>query len=215
MGNVLNTLQDTTWTIPPWVGFLGLVHDHVWGLRKLVGLIDQAIAQPGATVVAASDPNGELLARAKAQYGMPNCYRDHCEMLEREELDVVVVASPHSDKASVVEAAAAKGVDCIVEKPMAARLSEANRMLAAASESNARLMMSWPIAWKPGLHEAHELVDRGCIGKVLHMAQRSANPGPRRFGARDCSLARRLSFLVNCGLSSPWGIRGASGLTKS
>jgi predicted dehydrogenase len=56
-------------------------------------------------------------------------------MIEKEDLDIIQAAGGNSEGADIVEAAAARGMHVISEKPMAATLAQAERMAAAAQKA--------------------------------------------------------------------------------
>ena len=122
------------------VGFASLVHDHVWGE------LQHWKAHPNVEIVAAGDINAELREQFHTEAGVDNVYTSWQEMLEKEALDIVQAAAENNAGADIVEAAAAKGIHVVSEKPMAARLSQADRMLAAAENAGTLLMVNWPTA---------------------------------------------------------------------
>ncbi len=158
------------------VGFASLVHDHVWGeLRHWKN-------QPNVKIVAAGDVNQELRDKFKAETGVNTLYPSWQEMIEKEELDIVQAAAENSAGADIVEAAAAKGMHVVSEKPMAARLSQAERMIAAAEKAGTQLMVNWPTAWSPPLNTLTKLIKDGAIGNVFYFKWRSAHNGPKEIG---------------------------------
>jgi predicted dehydrogenase len=70
----------------------------------------------------------------------------------------------------------------LVEKPMAADLAGADRMLAAARSAGVTLMVNWPFAWWPALQHALHLAQSGAIGRVFGTRYRSAHEGPKELG---------------------------------
>jgi len=158
------------------VGVIGMVHDHVWGMaRDFVDL-------PNAEVVAAADPNEPLREKMRAEMGVGSLYQDWRRMLEKEHLDCAAVAVENSACADVVEAAAPKGIHLIVEKPMAANLDQADRMLKTAQSAGIQLLVNWPTAWKPDVRKAAELARGGAIGQVFLVRVRMAHQGPKEIG---------------------------------
>ena len=96
------------------IGFASLVHDHVWGeLRHWK-------SHPNVEIVAAGDVNAELRTQFHNETGVENIYNSWQEMIEKEELDIVQASAENNAGADIVEAAAAKGVHVVSEKPMAA-----------------------------------------------------------------------------------------------
>ena len=53
-------------------------------------------------LVAIADPAKEALYGFKERYNVQNCYDDAREMLAREELDIVSVATPHKQHAPII-----------------------------------------------------------------------------------------------------------------
>ena len=158
------------------VGVAALVHDHVWGeLRHWK-------AQPGVALVAAGDVNEELREKAKTEFGIERVYPSWREMLEAEELDIVQAASENNVCADIVEACAAKGIHVVSEKPMAARVSEANRMVAAAKNAGTLLLVNWPTAWGAAWQEMERRILGGDIGTLRYFKYRSAHNGPKEIG---------------------------------
>lgn len=157
------------------IGVLGLTHDHVWGnLQELQ-------ASAAGTLVAAADPHLELLEQVRHQHGCAT-YPDAATLLEKEQLDAVYLFGDNAGGVGAAELAAARGLPILSEKPMAASLAGADRMLAAARRAGVRLMINWPFAWWPQLQKALELAQAGAIGHVWQVKYRAAHCGPREFG---------------------------------
>jgi predicted dehydrogenase len=157
------------------IGVLGLSHDHVWDtLREL--------RQTGrGTLVAAADPHLELRDQVRQEHGCA-VYPD-CEMLlDREQLDAVFIYADNASGADLTEQAAGRGLHVLIEKPMAADLRGADRMLAAARQNNVRLMVNWPFAWWPQMQHALRLARQGTVGALWQVKYRAAHAGPRELG---------------------------------
>ena len=161
------------------VGVAGMVHDHIWGLAKTFA------GCPNATLVAAADPNEPLRTKMQEQHGVSALYADYGEMLDKEDLDVIVITTENSGAAPIVEAAAAKGIHMVVEKPMAATLGQADRMLNAAEAAGVQLMVNWATAWRPNIVKALELAGSGAIGQVYNVRVRMAHHGPKELGCSE------------------------------
>lgn len=158
------------------IGVLGMTHDHVWG--NLKDLNASALGE----LVAAADPNEELLNKAKTQYNCPTVYDSYEELLEEESLDAVYVFGDNLTGAELSIMAAEAGLHVLIEKPMASTLDGAMRMLAAARTAGTSLMVNWPFAWLPQLQKAFEMVQAGEIGQLFQTKYRSAHAGPKELG---------------------------------
>ena len=106
------------------VAALGLTHDHVWSnLRELT-------ETPGAELVAAADPEADLLERAKNEFHCPT-YSSYEALLDEHDLDAAYVFADNATCVELAEMAAAEKLHLLVEKPLASSLAGADRMLAA------------------------------------------------------------------------------------
>ena len=159
------------------IGFASLVHDHVWGD------LYHWQAQPNVTLVAVGDANPELRDKASGDFGMA-AYDSWEAMLAAvgDDLDIVHVAAPNNVHADIVEVCAAKGLHVVVEKPMAATLDQAQRMVRAMDAAGTTLMINWPTAWHPAIQEMERRLLAGDIGAIRYFRYRSAHNGPREIG---------------------------------
>jgi len=157
------------------VGVAAMVHDHVWGE------LEHWKSLPNVELVAAGDVNAPLRARALAA-GVARAYDSWQEMLEKEDLDVVQAAAENSVGADIVEACAARGIHVVSEKPMAATLAQADRMLRASEGAGTLLLINWPTAWVPAFQEWERRLLAGDIGAVTYLKYRSAHNGPKEIG---------------------------------
>ena len=73
----------------------------------------------------------------------------------------------------------------MVEKPMAATLEQADRMLTAARKAGTVLMVNWPTAWNRGIRTAYRLVREGAIGQVWQLLWRGGHCGPDELGCSE------------------------------
>ena len=179
------------------VGALGLTHDHIWS-----NLADLRASDLGE-LVAVADPNPPLLDRVRSEYGVA-AYDSYEAMLEQTELDAVYVYADNAESVELVEMAADRGLHCLVEKPLAADLLGADRMLAAVRRAGVQLMVNWPFAWWPGFQHALTMAESGQIGRLFQTRYRAAH-GP--LGAGLLAVLLRLALRPGAERS-----RGAGGL---
>jgi predicted dehydrogenase len=91
------------------------------------------------------------------------------EMLAKERLDLVVVATPDPlHRGPVVAAAEAKVPFIITEKPMATSVADAEAMLSAAKRAGSRLWVHLPTRTAAWEIASRYVVQRGLIGKVVY-----------------------------------------------
>lgn len=128
------------------------------------------------------NPNVELVAvcdliEEKAQamsdlYGA-NAYLDMAEMLDKEEIDVISIATAgeenggdHYDPAIMSIAA---GKNTLVEKPISNDIEKARKMVKLAKEKNVRLVSNLNHRFVPPAYKGKELIDNGELGTLLFL----------------------------------------------
>ena len=105
-------------------------------------------ALPQAELVAICDVDEQGLARAAELYGCHTC-TDYGSLLERDDIDLIDIASPDFLHASHAIAAAEAGKHVLCEKPMALSLDEASAMRAAVGQAGVKFMVAQSQRWLP------------------------------------------------------------------
>lgn len=88
-------------------------------------------------------------------------------LLEREDIDAVIIATPHATHAEYTIQAAHHGKHVLVEKPMATTLQDCDAMIKACFEAGVNLMVGQMQRFRRCNAMAHQLIREGRIGKVL------------------------------------------------
>ncbi len=121
---------------------------------------------PGATLAAVCDV---LPERAKAfgeKYGVPH-YTDLNEMMRQTEIDVVSVLTPSGSHPQNVIDLAPYGKHIVVEKPMALRLDDADRMIAACDKAGVKLFVVKQNRFNLPVVKLREALNEGRFGKLI------------------------------------------------
>ena len=122
---------------------------------------------PATEVVAAADTDAENLALFCERFGVPG-YSDYREMLRRERIDIASPILPVSVNPEVVLGCAESDVRAIgCEKPIAAILSDADRMVEACRERGIKLAAGDLDRNFPEYWQARKMIEDGAIGKVV------------------------------------------------
>jgi predicted dehydrogenase len=116
------------------LGFIGIRNQ---GTNNLKGFLKQ----PAAQVVALCDVDKNVLAAAKAlakktNGGTCDTYHDYRQLLDRKDIDAVVVTTPDHWHALPTIQACAAGKDVYCEKPLSLTVAEGQAMVKAARGSN-------------------------------------------------------------------------------
>jgi len=157
-------------------GIIGMTSDHVWAMG------DGLAALPGVELVAGAEPIAALRERARERWGLQRTYEDYQTMLDREELTAVLVCADNAAKADIAEAAARHRVHVYQDKPMAATLAQADRILRAVEESGITLMVAYHSAFNPLYEQVRQLLRSGAIGPVFLARGVTGHAGPVEFG---------------------------------
>ncbi|NQT02272.1 MAG: Gfo/Idh/MocA family oxidoreductase [Planctomycetes bacterium] len=152
---------------------VGLIGCGWYGKSALFRLLQVAPVE----VVSLCDVDSKMLAEAAAMVAArqrskrkPRTYGDYREMLKREQLDIVHVATPDHWHALAMIAAVKAGADVYVEKPISADVVEGQAMLAAARKYKRVVQVNMQRRSTPHLVEACErIIKAGRLGKVGHV----------------------------------------------
>jgi len=172
------------------LGVIGFAHMHVNTLIgrfadlpnvQWVACADTVPAVP--SISEAPSTRKANVKRAQEHTGIPKVYKDYREMLENEAFDIIIFCPENARHGEVAEAIAAAGAHMLTEKPMSASLSDALRMVRAASAAGVELMINWPTTWSPAIRKMKELLDEGVIGDIWEVKWRNgASTGPLAYG---------------------------------
>ena len=121
-----------------------------------------------------TDRHGEIIAR----FGNLSGYADYRDMLARENLDVLSICTPNRFHAEQAVAALEAGCHVLCEKPIATKLKDADRMIAAAKASRRKLMIGFTHRLLSGPRRCKELLENKSIGKPFMIRVRFAHGGP-------------------------------------
>jgi predicted dehydrogenase len=155
---------------------VGISFDHMH-----MGDLLRAVAEhPDAEIAGIYDPDRAKMARAIANFAIPEdrVFTDLEACLTESRADVAIVCSATGAHAETVERIAPHKMHVLVEKPFAASVAEARRMIAAMAPTGFRLAINWPAVWSPGLNTAKRLVDEGAIGALVEVHYHGGNRGP-------------------------------------
>ena len=117
-------------------------------------------------LVAVCDPNSARAAKRAEEFSIPKVYRDADAMFAAEAIDALDVASPRQTHAGWVEAAAARGIDALCQKPMTPTLAE-SEALVRRIEGKSRLMVHENWRFRPWYRELKRWIAAGELGDVI------------------------------------------------
>ena len=95
------------------------------------------------------------------------------DLLNRSDVDVLLIATPHADHCAQVIQAARHGKHVLVEKPMATSSADCTAMIEACSAAGVRLEVIQTLRFRGSLARAQKLIASGAIGEVRMLQGRS------------------------------------------
>ena len=132
----------------------------------------------GARVKALADINKKKAEGLARRFAVESVYADWKEMIQKEELDAVSIATPNHLHCRMSVYASREGKHVLVEKPMAASMGEVRRMVQEARKSRKILMVEQTHRFSPSNQLARRLIGQGKIGKVNTVRAKLGGPGP-------------------------------------
>lgn len=120
-----------------------------------------------ASFVAVCDPVKEMAETRAKDVGAAHVYTDYRDLVARDDIDAVMIATPHALHAPQTIAAAESGKHILVEKPMCNTMDEARAMVDAAARAGVTLMIAQNQRYNTGHRGIKRLIDEGAIGKVF------------------------------------------------
>lgn len=148
-------------------------------------LLRQAFNHPRAEIVGICDHSLARMQTAIEQFQLPasRVFTDYEQCLETTRPDVVILCPATAEHAVWTEKVAQFDVHILVEKPFAATLADADRMIAAMAMTGKQLAINWPLRWYPTHATAQRLIREHQIGEVLEVHYYDGNRGPLWHGA--------------------------------
>lgn len=97
-------------------------------------------------------------------------------------VDAIVLATPHTQHAEQIIAAARAGKHAFTEKPFALTTQSAEAAVRICAENRVTLAVGYNWRFQPALQEIRNMLADGRLGKLLHIEGNFCGPGVYRFG---------------------------------
>jgi predicted dehydrogenase len=125
-----------------------------------------ALQSVGVDCIFAADRNSRNRTWAEQERGI-TCYTNYADLLANEALDGLIVATPPSSHADIVDAAVRRQVHVLCEKPMAVKLSDCDRIVSVATSSRKITTVGFCHRFEPAVRRLHELIQDGQLGELV------------------------------------------------
>ena len=184
----------------------GIDFDHM----HMGDLLGMAKNHPRVQIVGVSDENPDRARNVLDGVGLDRGLfeGDYRQLLEKVRPDLVILCPATGRHADWVERIAPFETHILVEKPFAASLAEADRMIAAVAKTGKQLAINWPLRWVPSHVTARRLIDEGAIGELIQIHYYDGNRGPLRHLAGKVVVPEELA---NSQKAQSWWYTKAAG----
>ncbi len=137
------------------------------GLGKVAHLHAQALKEiPNAEFTAGCSRSIEKANSYVGDYGA-RAYDDISQMVKTEDLDLVIICTPHPNHVEPTVEALEAGAHVLVEKPLASTLQDCDVMIEAARRTRLKLGVISQRRWYPPTLRVKNAMDSGKIGKPV------------------------------------------------
>lgn len=146
---------------------------------------------PGSKVVAVMSRDKEKAASYAKRHNIPRWYDDPQLLIGDEDVNAIYIATPPSSHATYAIMAMKAGKPVYIEKPMAASYEDCARINRISQETGVPCFVAYYRRYLPYFLKVKELVNSGCIGKVINIQIRFAQP-PRDLDYNNKNLPWRV-----------------------
>jgi len=125
------------------------------------------LASHKVEIIAGADTDSNRLDKFSRRCPHAGLYQDYREMLSDNRLDIVSICTPTASHFKIFSRATSSDIKAVFcEKPIAARVEDARRMVAASRTKNIILAVNHTRRWDPRYLRVKEYIDQGRIGEV-------------------------------------------------
>ncbi len=135
--------------------------------------------QLGCEITGVVDASIERARYIGEKYHVPYC-TEYEKLLGK--VEAVTIATPTGLHNSIALDFLARGVHCLVEKPIALDVGQARELITAARGSGAKLMVGHIERFNPAVQKLKRLIKQGVLGKIMLVSTRRVGPMHARVG---------------------------------
>lgn len=121
---------------------------------------------PNADVTAVCDIDENVLSRVYERYSGIKCCRDYTDLAAYDDIDAVIVATPHYIHPEIAAYFLQNGKHVLTEKPIGIMPSDIERLVRVAEDSDKKFAIMFNQRTNPLFMRAHEIMQSGEIGKL-------------------------------------------------
>lgn len=145
------------------VGFIGcgsITYGHLRNLQKIKGV----------DIAGIFDPQKENAERFRKESGDPVVYDSDWALVEKGNLDAVVISSPHTFHFSQIKLALENGLHVLVEKPAVVSYQEAIEVRKLLQKTRKVFVVGYQRHYQSNFLAARKILEEKKIGKILFVS---------------------------------------------
>jgi len=164
---------------------VGLVHGHV------NGFLASALKRKDIQIVGIAEANISVAEAYRNQYNLdPSLFDKNLEaMLDARRPEAVVVFTSTFDHRAVVEACSKRGIQVMMEKPLAVNLEHAQAIAKAARDGKIQVMVNYETTWYASNQAVYKMAHQSAFGEIRKMVVHDGHRGPKEIGVQPEFLA--------------------------
>ena len=143
----------------------------VIGLGGIAQLVHLPILSKlnNVNITAVADINKNRLVTVAEKFGIPKQHTDYKELLDNENIDAVILATPtNTHKEIAIDCLNAKK-DLLIEKPIARNADEAKEISNAAKKNKKKVMVGMNLRYRPDAMLMKSLISSGELGEIFYI----------------------------------------------
>jgi predicted dehydrogenase len=195
---------------------VGVIGCGYWGPN----LVRNCNENESTRVVAVADLREERLRAIERKAPGARLTTSHAELLADPEVEAVVVTTPVSTHFELGRAALEAGKHVVMAKPLAANVSECERLIALAAERDRVLLVDHTFVYTGAVRKIRDLLDEGALGEIYYFDSVRVNLGLFQhdvnviwdLAAHDFAILRYLFDREPVAISATGASHSASGL---
>ena len=144
-------------------GFMGRAHSNAY--RRVNNFFELDYQPVLKAVCARSQENALVFAK---KWGYESVETDWRDLIQRNDIDLIDICTPHNSHAEIAIAAAKAGKMILCEKPLSMDAAEGEKMVAAIEKAKVPNMVWYNYRRVPAVTLAKQIIDSGKLGKIFH-----------------------------------------------
>lgn len=126
-------------------------------------------------IVAICDVVPEYMEQLLEKHDLQNCetikrYTDYKEMIDKNELQLVSIATESGSHAEIALYCISKGIHVIIEKPMAMSIEDADKIIYSAEEKGVKVSVCHQNRFNVAVQKLRKAVEADRFGRISHAA---------------------------------------------